>query len=84
MDYQGYTTFKEETKEAVLSVTIDYPSVNVQGIPMLDDLDELAEALESDRNIRVVVSSPPFREYMDTDHVKQMFIYDQQQLDSCI
>ena len=28
MDYQGYTTFKAETNEAVLTVTFDYASID--------------------------------------------------------
>lgn len=55
MAYEGFTTFKVETKEGVAWVTFDFPPVNVQGIPMLDDLNRLAEALESDRSIKVVV-----------------------------
>lgn len=55
MAYEGFTTFKVETKEDVAWVTFDFPPVNVQGKPMLDDLNRLAEALESDRSIKVVV-----------------------------
>ena len=55
MSYKGYTTFKVELKEHVAWVTFDYPPVNVQGKPMLDDLNRLAEALESDRDVKVVV-----------------------------
>ncbi len=53
MDYQGYPTFNAETNEAVLTVTFDYPPVNVQGIPMLEDLNKLAETLEGDRNVKI-------------------------------
>ena len=55
MSYEGYTTFKVELKDGVAWVTFDFPPVNVQGKPMLDDLNRLAEVLESDRNIKVVV-----------------------------
>ena len=55
MSYEGYTTFKVEIKEGVAWVTFDFPPVNVHGIPMLDDLDRLAKALELDRSIKVVV-----------------------------
>ena len=55
MPYEGYTTFKVETKEGVAWVTFDFPPVNVQGKPMLDDLNRLAEALEKDRDVKVVV-----------------------------
>jgi hypothetical protein len=37
MDYQGYTTFKVTKNEAVLTVTFDYPPVNIQGLPMMAD-----------------------------------------------
>ncbi len=76
MDYQGYTTFMAETNEAVLTVTFDYPPVNVQGIPMLDDLNRLAETLEGDRSIKVVVfqSGHPeiFVAHADTNFLKEM------------
>jgi len=76
MDYQGYTTFKAETNKAVLTVTFDYPPVNVQSIPMLDDLNKLAETLEGDRNVKVVVfqSAHPeiFVAHADTNFLKEM------------
>ena len=76
MGYQGYTTFKTEINEAVLTVTFDYPPVNVQGIPMLDDLNKLAETLEGDRNVKVVVfqSAHPeiFVAHADTNFLKEM------------
>ena len=55
MSYEGFTTFKVEIKDGVAWVTFDFPPVNVQGIPMLDDLNRLAEVLEPDRAIKVVV-----------------------------
>ena len=55
MAYEGFKTFKVELKEGVAWVTFDFPPVNVQGKPMLDDLNRLAEALEPDRSIKVVV-----------------------------
>ena len=76
MDYQGYTTFKATKADAVLTVTFDYPPVNIQGIPMLDDLNRLAERLESDRSVKVVVfqSAHPeiFVAHADTDFLKDM------------
>ena len=76
MDYQGYTTFKAETNEAVLTVTFDYPPVNVQSIPMLDDLNKLAETLEGDCNVKVAVfqSAHPeiFVAHADTNFLKEM------------
>jgi enoyl-CoA hydratase/carnithine racemase len=55
MSYQGYKTFKVELKDGVAWVTFDFAPVNVQGKLMLDDLNRLAEALESDREIKVIV-----------------------------
>ncbi len=76
MNYEAYTTFKAEKNEAVLTVTFDYPPVNVQGIPMLDDLNKLAETLEGDRNVKVVVfqSAHPeiFVAHADTNFLKEM------------
>ncbi len=43
MTYEGYTTFKVEKNDAVLTVTFDYPPVNVQGLPMLAELENNGE-----------------------------------------
>ena len=76
MTYENYTTFKATKDGAVLTVTFDYPPVNIQGIPMLDDLNRLAEILESDRNVKVVVfqSAHPeiFVAHADTNFLKDM------------
>ncbi len=76
MNYEGYTTFKAEKNDAVLTITFDYPPVNVQGIPMLDDLNRLAESLEGDRGVKVVVfqSAHPeiFVVHADTNFLKDM------------
>lgn len=57
-------------------MTFNYGPVNIQGIPMLQDLDKLAEALENDRSIKVVVfqSSIPdvFVAHADTNFLKDM------------
>ncbi len=55
MKYEGFTTFKTEKADGVLTVTFDYPPVNVQGLPMLADLNGLAMNLERDREVKVVV-----------------------------
>ena len=55
MSYEGYTTFKAEQNEGVLTVTIDYPPVNLQGQEMLADLNTLCLRLERDREVKVVV-----------------------------
>ncbi len=55
MKYEGFTTFRTEKKDGVLTVTFDYPPVNVQGLPTLADLNGLAMNLERDREVKVVV-----------------------------
>jgi len=55
MAYEGFTTFRVEIKEGVAWVTFDYAPVNAQGVPMLKDLDRLAEGLEKDNDVKVVV-----------------------------
>ena len=76
MAYENYTTFQAAKDSAVLTVTFDYPPVNIQGIPMLDDLNRLAETLESDRTVKVVVfqSAHPeiFVAHADTNFLKDM------------
>ncbi len=51
----NYTTFTVEAAQGIAWVTFDYPPVNIQGIPMLDDLNSLADILEKDKSIKVVV-----------------------------
>lgn len=48
MKYAGFTTFRTEQNEGVLTVTFDFGSVNVQGQEMLADLNSLAMRLEHD------------------------------------
>lgn len=55
MKYAGFETFKALQEDGVLTVTFDYPSVNVQGAPMLADLNTLAMRLERDPETKVVV-----------------------------
>ena len=55
MQYQGFTTFRTEFDGGVLTVTFDFPPVNVQGQAMLADLNSLAMRLERDRETKVVV-----------------------------
>lgn len=47
MAYETYTTFKAEHTKGLLVVTFDSRPVNIQGIPMLDDLNRLASDLET-------------------------------------
>ena len=76
MNYKDFTTFKASNNEGVLTVTFDYPPVNIQGIPMLDDLNRLSDMLEADRSVKVVVfqSANPeiFVAHADTNFLKDM------------
>lgn len=47
MNYDGFTTFSVRIENAVAGVTFDYPPVNIQGLPMLADLNNLAQKLEA-------------------------------------
>ena len=76
MKYEGFKTFKAEQNEGVLTVTFDYPPVNVQGAPMLADLNTLAMRLERDRDTKVVVFQSAHPEiwvcHYDTELLKDM------------
>ncbi len=72
----NFTTFKTQTKGAILYVTFDYPPVNIQGTPMINDLNLLCDDLENNRNIKVVVfqSANPdiFIAHTDIDMLKNL------------
>ena len=76
MAQESFSTFSTRRNEGVLVVTFDNPPVNVQDIPMLDDLNQLAESLESDREVRVVVFESAHPEiwvaHADTNFLKDM------------
>jgi enoyl-CoA hydratase/carnithine racemase len=76
MVFENYTTFTASQNEAVLTVTFDYAPVNIQGIPMLDDLNRLSEGLEKNRSVKVVVfqSAHPeiFIAHADTNFLKDI------------
>ncbi|PKV48236.1 enoyl-CoA hydratase/carnithine racemase [Aquimarina sp. MAR_2010_214] len=76
MNTTEFKTFNVTVKNAQAWVTFDYAPVNIQGIPMLDDLNNLAEQLENDRSIKVVVfqSAHPeiFVAHADTNFLKDM------------
>ncbi|MFI3262267.1 MAG: enoyl-CoA hydratase/isomerase family protein [Rikenellaceae bacterium] len=55
MTYSNFTTFLAEAKNGVLTVTFNQPPINIQSIAQLDDLNKLAEQLEGDRDIKVVI-----------------------------
>jgi hypothetical protein len=46
MNYDRFATFSVRIENAVAWVTIDCPPVNIQGLPMLADLNNLAQKLE--------------------------------------
>ena len=76
MVYEGFTTFKADAAEGILTVTFDYGPVNVQGLPMLADLNMLAQKLEADKAIKVVVFQSAHPEifvcHADTNFLKDM------------
>ena len=76
MKYEGFSTFKTELREGVLTVTFDFPPVNVQGQAMLADLNSLAMRLERDRETKVVVFQSSHPEiwvcHYDTELLKDM------------
>lgn len=76
MNYDGFTTFGVRIDDAVAWVTFDSPPVNVQGLPMLADLNILAQKLEADGTVKVVVfqSANPeiFVAHADTSFLKDM------------
>ncbi len=76
MQNTEFETFDVEVRDGQAWITFDYPPVNIQGIPMLDDLNLLAEKLENDRSIKVVVfqSANPdiFVAHADTNFLKDM------------
>ena len=76
MDYQGYSTFTTQHDDAILTVTFDFGSVNVQGQEMLADLNSLAMRLERDRTTKVVIFQSANPEiwvcHYDTELLKDM------------
>lgn len=76
MDYDNFTTFNVIIEKAIAWVTFDFGPVNIQGLPMLADLNRLAQKLEVDKNVKVVVfqSANPviFVAHADTNFLKDM------------
>ena len=76
MNDGSFTTFRVRIENAVAWVTFDYPPVNIQGLPMLADLNQLAQKLEVDETVKVVVfqSAHPeiFVAHADTSFLKDM------------
>jgi len=76
MNYENFKTFEAVADNGVLTVTIDFPPVNVQGQAMLEDLNSLAMRLERDHEIKVVVFQSAHPEiwvcHYDTELLKDM------------
>ncbi len=76
MDYDNFTTFNVKAEDGIAWVTFDYPPVNVQGLPMLADLNNLAQKLEADDSVKVVVFQSAHSEifvcHADTNFLKDM------------
>ena len=76
MTYEDFATFNVRIENAVAWVTFDCPPVNIQGLPMLADLNRLAQKLEADNTVKVVVfqSALPeiFVAHADTNFLKDM------------
>lgn len=71
-----YTTFNTESNDSIMTVTFDYPPVNIQGLPMIDDLNKLCCELEKDKNIKVVIfqsaNKDIFIAHADIDMLKDL------------
>lgn len=76
MAYEDFKTFSVKMDEAIALVTFDFPPVNVQGIPMLNDLNSLCSKLEKDDTLKVVVFQSAHSEifvcHADTNFLKEM------------
>ncbi|GAA6136462.1 enoyl-CoA hydratase/isomerase family protein [Arenicella sp. 4NH20-0111] len=76
MNYKNFKTLNAVADNGVLTVTIDFPPVNVQGQAMLEDLNSLAMRLERDRETKVVVFQSAHPEiwvcHYDTELLKDM------------
>lgn len=76
MTYEGYTTFTADKSDGVLTITIDFPPVNLQGQEMLADLNTLCLRLERDRDVKVVVFQSAHSEiwvcHYDTNLLRDM------------
>ena len=76
MESRRFDTFEVQVEGAVARVTFDAPPVNVQSLAMLADLNALADALEPDRDVKVVVLQSAHPEiwvaHADTGFLKDM------------
>ena len=76
MTSDHFKTFRVRIDGAIAWVTFDDPPVNIQGLPMLADLNKLADQLEPNRDIKVVVFESAHPEiwvaHADTNFLKDM------------
>ncbi len=76
MEYNNFQTFDVNVEDAIAWVTFDFGPVNVQGLPMLSDLNNLAQKLEADKSVKVVVFQSAHPEifvcHADTNFLKDM------------
>ncbi|MFI3329922.1 MAG: enoyl-CoA hydratase/isomerase family protein [bacterium] len=72
----NYKTFKTSKNNHILTVTFDYPPVNIQGLEMIRDLNMLSDKLEVDKDVKVVIfnSSVPnfFIAHADVDMLQNL------------
>ncbi len=73
---QNYKTFTVEKDNAIMRVTFDYPPVNIQGLPMINDLNTLCDSLENDKTTKVVIfqsaNKDIFIAHTDIDMLKDL------------
>ena len=78
MEYKNFQTFTAEQKGGILTVTINFGPVNVQGQEMLADLSSLCLRLERDRSVKVVVFESSNPDYWvchyDTNLLRDMYM----------
>lgn len=55
MNYTNFKTFTTKQVKAILTVTFNYPPVNIQGVAMITDLNTLSTELEEDKTVKVVI-----------------------------
>ena len=76
MEYTNFKTFTVKSVNGILTVTFNYPPVNIQGIPMIEDLDKLCDNLNQDKEVKVVIfeSAIPnfFIAHADTNMLQNM------------
>jgi enoyl-CoA hydratase/carnithine racemase len=54
-NYQGFNALKLQIERGVAWVTIDHPPINLFDLVLIQEMDRIGRALESDNSVRVVV-----------------------------